>query len=108
MTNNFAYFRRRFSKSIRRPYIRISALFALCIIIVSTLLLSMSTTGKMYHYNIGDIAGEDVIVPHDIRYQLETETRRNMEKAAERTPLVFDKDQAVLAERLATVAMISP
>lgn len=83
-----------------------SALFVMCAIIVSTLLLSMSVTGKMYRYNIGDIAGEDIVVPHDIRYQLETETRRNMERAAERTPLVFDKDQTVLVDKLAVVDVL--
>ncbi len=106
MTRRFAYFRRGFAQSIRKPHMKSSALFALCIIIVSTLLLSMSVTGKVYRYNIGDIAGEDVVVPHDIRYQLETETRRNMERAAERTPLVFDKDQAVLVDRLGVVDVL--
>ncbi|MCX7678236.1 MAG: HDIG domain-containing protein [Spirochaetes bacterium] len=106
MARKIKNYMRRASLVFKKPHVRPAIVFALCLIVVSTILLSISVRGKIYRYNIGDIASEDIVVPHDIRYRLETETRRNMERAAERTPLVFDRDQAVLVRRLEMVDVL--
>ncbi len=103
MLKGFIFFRRRLTQAFRKPGVRVSLLLTLCVIAVSTVLLSISIVGKSYSYNVGDIAREDIRVIHDIRYQIESETRRKMARAAEQSPLVFDKDQSVLVERLAMV-----
>ena len=106
MFKQLTYFRRRLAKSFRKPYVRISLLLTLCVIVVSTVVLSISIVGRSYRYNVGDIAREDIRVIHDIRYQIEAETQRKKEKAAEQTPLVFDKDQSILVERLESVDVL--
>ncbi len=106
MLKQLKYFRRRFAKSFRKPHVRISLLLTACVCVTSTVLLSISIMGRTYRYNIGDIAREDIRVIHDIRYQVEVETQRKKEKAAEQTPLVFDKDQSILVDRLESMDVL--
>lgn len=81
------------------------ALFSMFVVIVlATALLSLNNTGHTFLYNVGDIALEDIRVPRDIHYVNENETKRLKERAAAATPLVFDRDTKVLAERLQIIA----
>ena len=51
----------------------------------------------------GDIAREDVRVPGDIVYKIESETQMERKRISETAPLVFDRDQSVLLDRLKIV-----
>ncbi len=103
MLRQLIFIRRRVSQLFRKPHVKASFLLTLCIVVVATVLISISIVGKNYSYTVGDIVREDIRVIHDIRYQVESETQRKRDRMAEQTPLVFDKDQAVLVEKLGMV-----
>jgi putative nucleotidyltransferase with HDIG domain len=63
-------------------------------------MLSLNFFGTSYHYEIGDIADEDIRVPRDIEYINEPETAVERKREAESVPLVFDKDASVLQKKL--------
>ncbi|MDR3238014.1 MAG: HDIG domain-containing protein [Spirochaetia bacterium] len=73
------------------------------LILLSTVLLALNNTGKTYRYNVGDIALEEVRAPQDIHFIKEAETDRLRERVAASSPIVFDRDTAVLTERLQMV-----
>lgn len=80
--------------------IRFSLLSLLIIVFTSTILLSINIFGTSYHYDVGDIADEDIRVPRDIEYVNEPETAIERKREAESVPIVFDKDASVLQKKL--------
>ena len=76
---------------------------AFLLITLSTTLLAISNTGGTYHYNVGDIVLNEIRVPHDIHFVKEVETEHLRERAAISTPIVFDRDTAILTDRLQLV-----
>ena len=80
--------------------IKFSLISLLVIVCISTVMLSINMFGSSYHYEIGDIANEDIRVPRDIEYVNEPETAVEKKREAESVPLVFDKDALVLQKKL--------
>ncbi|HQO03391.1 MAG TPA: HDIG domain-containing protein [Spirochaetota bacterium] len=97
---------RLFSGMFNRPEVRLAFTLTIIVVVLSTTLLALSSITETYQYNIGDIAREDVRVSRDIEYSIQTETLRKKEQAAETAPLVFDKDQAVMNERLRAINLL--
>ncbi|MDI9425246.1 MAG: HDIG domain-containing protein [Spirochaetota bacterium] len=99
-----------FSRSINAAMgnrnVRLSLFLILGIIVISTALLSINVVGKTHNYGIGDIAREDVRVPSDIIFEIESETRAEKGRVAESVPLVFDRDHSVLIESLRYVDVL--
>ncbi len=100
MKQTFKIIYRSISSSLKKPTIRNLFFFLLLIIIIATVLLSFNVIGSTYDYNIGDVSGEDIRSPGDIHYSIDSETEMEKRRVAEMVPLVFDKDQSVLIERL--------
>lgn len=103
MKKTFKIIYRNISSSFKKPPIRNSFFLLLGIIIVATVLLSFNVIGSTYDYNLGDISHEDIKVSGDIHYAIDSETDMEKKRVAEMVPLVFDKDQLVLIERLKLV-----
>lgn len=99
-----------FSKSIhmafRNDNLRISLYLVFCLIVLSTVFLSINVVGTTYRYNLGDIAREDIRVLVDVNYQIDSETEMEKRKASEMMPLVFDRDQSLLLDRLKIVDVL--
>ncbi len=85
---------------MRQATVRLSLFLVMALIVIATILLSIGIVGKTYDYSIGDIAREDIRVPGEISYRIESETRVEKLRASEAVPLVFDIDQNVLIETL--------
>ncbi|OHD63202.1 MAG: hypothetical protein A2176_11550 [Spirochaetes bacterium RBG_13_51_14] len=85
---------------LENPNIKLSLITVLIIIFISTILLSINIFGVSYHYEVGDIADEDIRVPRDIEYVNETETAIDHKREAEAVPIVFNKDASVLQRKL--------
>ncbi len=86
--------------AMQNNIVRLSMILILIIIAVSTSLLSINVVGKTYRYSIGDIAREDIRVTSDIAFKIDTETEMERKRVSEMVPLVFDRDQSVLYEKL--------
>ena len=86
--------------AMQNNIVRLSMILILIIIAVSTSLLSINVVGKTYRYSIGDIAREDIRVTIDIAFKIDTETEMERKRVSEMVPLVFDRDQSVLYEKL--------
>lgn len=97
---------RLFSGLFRRQEVRLAFALTIFVLVLSTTLLAFLGISETYQYNIGDIAREDVRVNRDVQYSIQSETLRKKEQAAETTPIVFDKDQSVMNERLRTVNLL--
>jgi cyclic-di-AMP phosphodiesterase PgpH len=92
----------------QKPNIKFSLISVLIIILISTILFSINLFGTSYHYEIGDIANEDIRVPRDIEYVNEPETAVERKREAEAVPIVFEKDASVLQKKLnITAALIN-
>ena len=87
----------------REPNFRFSSYLILIVLIISTALLSINVIGTTYDYKIGDISREDIRTSREIQYVIETETEMKRKRTMENVPLVFDKDQSILIERLRRV-----
>ncbi len=83
-----------------------SFVYTFIIIVIATVLLSLNMKGSTYEYNIGDIAREDIRVPRDIEYQVKSETQMEKQRVSEMVPLVFDKDQSILEDKLRVVRVL--
>ena len=83
--------------------IKYSLISVLALIFISTILLSINLIGTSYHYEVGDIAQEDIRVARDIEYVNESETKIERRRESESVPLVFDLDASVLQRKLSTV-----
>ena len=93
---------------IQKPNVIFSLISVLIIISISTILFSINLFGTSYHYDIGDIANEDIRVPRDIEYVNEPETAVERKREAEALPIVFEKDASVLQKKLnITAALIN-
>jgi hypothetical protein len=93
---------------IQKPNVIFSLISVLIIISISTILFSINLFGTSYHYDIGDIANEDIRVPRDIEYVNEPETAVERKREAEAVPIVFEKDASVLQKKLnITAALIN-
>ncbi len=90
----------RLVRLIRQPVVKLAFGLTVIVVLISTGFLSINLVGKTYQYSIGDIATEDIRVSRDIQYNITSETARKKEQASIMTPLVFDRDQLVLMERL--------
>jgi len=106
MNRLFKIYLRRFSGLFRRPEVRLAFALTVFVVALSTTLLALRSVSETYQYSIGDIAREDVRVNRDVQYSIQSETLRKKEQAAETTPLVFDKDQSVMNERLRAVNLL--
>ncbi len=106
MIQTYKIFYRRLSYYLRKPPIRNSFYLFLVIIAIATVFLSFNVIGTTYDYRIGDVATEDLRVPNDINYPIESETAMEKKRVAEMVPLVFDKDQSILIERLNSVEVL--
>ncbi len=106
MKKTFKIIFRSISSSIKKPPIRNSFFLLLGIIIIATVLLSFNVIGSTYDYNLGDISHEEIKVSGDIHYAIDSETDMEKKRVAEMVPLVFDKDQLVLIERLKLVEVL--
>ena len=87
----------RIFSNVKTGYFFISMLL---VIILSTVLLALNNTGETYQYSVGDIATADIRVSRDIHFIKEEETGLKKERESENIPLVFDRDNSVLMERL--------
>jgi cyclic-di-AMP phosphodiesterase PgpH len=87
-------------KYLNDQNIKYSIISVLILILISTILLSINLIGTSYHYEVGDIADEDVRVPRDIEYVNESETKIERRREAEAVPIVFDLDASVLQRKL--------
>ncbi|TAL39022.1 MAG: HDIG domain-containing protein [Spirochaetes bacterium] len=96
----FRMLRKSFRSSMRQKTVRLSFFLILAVTFIATGLLSIGIVGKTFDYSIGDIAREDIRVPLEINYKIESETRVEKMRVAETVPLVFDVDQTVLIDRL--------
>nr|HPO44683.1 hypothetical protein [Spirochaetota bacterium] len=99
-------FSRTINAAMGNRNVRLSLFLILGIIVISTALLSINVVGKTHNYGIGDIAREDVRVPSDIIFEIESETRAEKGRVAESVPLVFDRDHSVLIESLRYVDVL--
>jgi len=86
--------------------IKFSLISLLIIVCISTIMLSLNFFGTSYHYEVGDIADEDIRVPRDIEYVNEPETAVERKREAEAVPLVFDKDASVLQKKLTITSVL--
>lgn len=100
MLSVFKIFSRKMLQAYRKPHVRLSFLLIMSLIVISTILLSINVIGTTYEYSIGDIAKNDIRVPSEIIYRIESETEMERKRKSEMVPLVFDRDQSVLMERL--------
>ncbi|HOS39271.1 MAG TPA: HDIG domain-containing protein [Spirochaetota bacterium] len=100
---NFTDARRKINIYFRRPGIRNAFFYLLGIVVIATVLLSFNAIGKTYTYTVGEISHDDIKVPYDIRYTIETETEKERQREVDGVALVFDRDQSVLVERLGIV-----
>jgi membrane-associated HD superfamily phosphohydrolase len=96
----FKVVREKLSQSVKDSKARYSLASFILVIILSTVLLGLDNTDESYDYTIGAIASGDIRVSRDIQYVKEDETRMKRERLTETIPMVFDRDPAVLAERL--------
>jgi membrane-associated HD superfamily phosphohydrolase len=96
----FKMVREKLSQSVKDSKARYSIASFILVIILSTVLLGLDNTDESYDYTIGDIASGDIRVSRDIQYVKEDETRMKRERLTETIPMVFDRDPAVLSERL--------
>lgn len=85
---------------------KFSFLSLIIIVLISTIMLSINIFGTSYHYEIGDIANEDIRVPRDIEYVNEPETAIERKREAESVPIVFDKDASILQKKLNVVSVL--
>ncbi len=85
---------------MRNSIVRLSVSLVMGVIVISTALLSLNVVGRTYSYRTGDIAREDIRVPNDIVYEIESESQMEKRRVSERAPLIFDGDTSVLQERL--------
>lgn len=99
-------FTRSMHTALRNRNVRRSQFLILGVIVISTVLLSLNMVGKTYRYSIGDIAREDIRVPGDIIYRIESETMMERKRVSETVPLVFDRDQSILVERMKMVDVL--
>ncbi len=106
MLTTFKILSRGLRFAFKKRNIRMSFVYTLVIIIIATILLSLNMRGSTYEYNIGDIAREDIRVPRDIEYQVKSETEMEKRRVSEMVPLVFDKDQSVLEDKLKVVRVL--
>ena len=100
MKGVFNTFIDRVSVILKEKISSLSFVLILCIISISTALLSINTIGATYQYFIGDIAKENIRVSKDIQYRIDSETEKRKNVVAEMSPLVFDRDQSVLIKKL--------
>ena len=96
-------FKSRIISLWNRPEMRMSLILVMGVIILSTALLSINLIGGTFSYQVGDIAKENIRVPFEIRYKIDSETEIEKRRVAEAAPLVFDRDQSVLLERMRMV-----
>ncbi len=89
-----------FRRVLKDSNIKLSIILTSIIILLSTALLSINVIGITYEYRIGDIASEDIRSPREIQYPIKSETAEKKKRVAEMIPLVFDKDQSILLDRL--------
>ncbi|MDY6967505.1 MAG: HDIG domain-containing protein [Spirochaetota bacterium] len=87
-------------KIFKQPNIRFMFILTFLVIFLSTGLLSTNIIKKTYEFSIGDVATEDIHVPGDIQYKIDSETNMVKKRVSEMVPLVFDRDQSVLLGRL--------
>jgi len=86
-----------FEKFLVKPRSRSSIIKLIYIFFIATLLLSSyllygTRAGKVFQYQTGDIAEEDIIVKKDIRYELKDETDKLRSHAYETTELLFNRN----------------
>jgi cyclic-di-AMP phosphodiesterase PgpH len=93
-------------RTIDNPNIKFSLISVLIIILISTILFSINLFGTSYHYEIGDIAHDDIRVPRDIEYVNEPETAIERKREGEGVPIVFDKDASILQKKLNLTATL--
>ncbi|MBN2436178.1 MAG: HDIG domain-containing protein [Spirochaetes bacterium] len=79
---------------------RLSLLFVVFLIAITTIYLSISKFGITYEYQIGDIATENIRVPWDITYLQKQETETEIERVMAAVPLVFDMNRSILLDRI--------
>jgi cyclic-di-AMP phosphodiesterase PgpH len=91
---------------MRNRSIKMSFYLINIVVLVSTFLLTLNVIGKTYRYSIGDIAREDIRVPGDIKYNIDSETTIEKRRIAETVPIVFDRDHSVLIEKLRLCDML--
>ncbi|MDY6935453.1 MAG: HDIG domain-containing protein [Spirochaetota bacterium] len=88
---------------VMKSEIRLIFILTLIIILISTALLSINIIGTTYEFSIGDIAEDDIRVPGDIKYRIDSETEMEKQRVSQIVPLVFDRDQSVFIERIKIV-----
>jgi len=92
----FAYFR-------GNRNIQFSFLIMFILISISTLFLSINISGDTFNYKLGEIARENIASLRDTSYINELETEKKRDRIASTVPLVFNKDESVLLEKLKNV-----
>jgi membrane-associated HD superfamily phosphohydrolase len=95
--------RNRIALVFRNRNLKRAFYVSVALTVLSTLLLSLNLVGHVYSYRIGDIASEHIRVPSDIVYEVQYESDLERQRAAESSPLVFDRDSFVLQEKLKLV-----
>lgn len=89
-----------FFRIFKDKKIRLYYTFILILIFISSAILAIKVTDKIYSYNVGDIALTDIRVQRDIHFVKDIETESQKSIAIQSEKLVFDKDTSVLEENL--------
>ncbi len=95
-----------YRRAFKDPNTRFTLILITIVIVTSTFFLSINVIGTTYQYSIGDIAREDIRSPREIQFPIKSETELKQKRIAEMIPLVFDKDQSVLLDRLKKIEQL--